>query len=65
MRCSKSSSKMEVYSDTALPQKTKKSQINNPTDHLNELEKEEQKKLKVTRRKVRIKNREEINKLVA
>ena len=56
---------MEVYSDTALPQKTKKSQINNPTDHLNELEKEEQKKPKVTRRKVRIKNREEINKLVA
>ena len=42
MGCSKSSSKREVYSDTILPQKQEKSQINNLNLHLKELEKEEQ-----------------------
>ena len=41
MRCSKSSSKREVYSDTGLPQERKKTQMNNLTYHLKELEKEE------------------------
>ena len=40
MRCSKSSSKREVYSDTVL-QDTKKTQINNLTYHLKELYKED------------------------
>ena len=42
MGCSKSSSKREVYSDTILPQKQEKSQINNLNLHFKELEKEEQ-----------------------
>ena len=42
MGCSKSSSKREVYSNTILPQKQEKSQINNLTLHLKQLEKEEQ-----------------------
>ena len=46
---SKSSSKREVYSDTGLPQE--KSQINNLSLHLKELEKEEQTKPTVRRRK--------------
>ena len=46
---SKSSSKREVYSDTGLPQE--KSQINNLSLHLKELEKEEQTKPTVHRRK--------------
>ena len=51
MGCSKSSSKREVYSYTSLPQDQEKSQINNLTLHLKELEKEEQTKPKVSRRK--------------
>ena len=43
--------------------KKKKSQVNNVTHHLNELEKEEQTKLKVSKRKEIIKIREEINKI--
>ena len=61
MRCSKSSSKAEVYSNTGLPQET--SQIKNLTYHLKELAKEEQTKHKVSRRKEIIKIREEINKI--
>ena len=61
MRCSKSSSKREVYSNTILPQEQEKSQINNLTLHLKELEKEEQTKPKVSRRKESIKIRAEIN----
>ena len=59
MGCSKSSSKREVYSNTILLQET--SQINNLTLHLKQLEKEEQKNLKVSRRKEIIKIRSEIN----
>ena len=40
MGFSKSSSKREVYSNTILPQETH--QIDNPTVHIKQLEKEEQ-----------------------
>ena len=43
--------------------KGEKSQLNNLTHHLNELEKEEQTKSKVSRRKEIIKIKEEINKI--
>ena len=60
MGCSKSRSKREVYNNTSLPQETT-SQINNLTLHLQELEKEEQKNPKASRRKEIIKIRSEIN----
>ena len=63
MGYSKSSSKREVYSNTSLPQKQEKSHINNLTLHLKELEKEEQTKPKVSRRKEIIKIRAEINEI--
>ena len=59
--CSKSSSKKEVYSNTILPQE--KFEIDNLTSHLKQLEKEEQTKPKVSRRKQIIKIREEINEM--
>ena len=59
MGCSKSSSKREVYSYTSLSQET--SQVNNLTLHLKELEKEEQKKPKVSKGKEVIKIRSERN----
>ena len=62
MGCSKSSSKRKVHSDTGLPWKQEKSQIKNLTHHLKELEKEEQTKLKVSRRKGIIKISGERNK---
>ena len=58
MGCNKSSSKREIYSNTI--KKQEKSQINNLTLHLKELEKEEQTKPKVSRRKEIIKIRAEI-----
>ena len=62
MGCSKSSSKREVYSNTTLPQETRKIS-NNLNLHLKQLEKGEQKqkKTKVSRRKEIIKIRSEIN----
>ena len=64
MGCSKSSSKREFYSNTILPQETRKiSQITNLTLHLKQLEKEEQKIPKVSRRKDIIKIRSEINEI--
>ena len=57
----KSSSKGQVYSSTVSLQEKRKSQINNPTLHLKQLEKEEQTKLKVSRRKEIIKVRAETN----
>ena len=57
LRCNKSSSKRKVYVNTILPQETRKSQINNLTLHLKQLEKEEQTKPKVSRRKEIIKIR--------
>ena len=62
MGCSKSSSKREVYSNTVLPQET--SLINNLTLHLKQLEKEEPKKPKGSRRKEIIKIRSEIHEKV-
>ena len=63
MGYSKSSSKMEVYSYKILLQETRKSQINNLTLHLKQLEKEDQTKPKVGRRKEIIKIRAEINEI--
>ena len=51
MGCSKSSSKREVYSNSISIQETRKSQKNNLTLHLKQLEKEEQRKPKVSRGK--------------
>ena len=59
----KSISKREVYSNTILPQETKISQISNLSLHLKQLEKEEQTKLKVSRRKEIIKIRAEKNEI--
>ena len=56
MRCTKSGTKREVYSNTGLPQETRKIS-NTLTLHLEELEKEEQTKPKVSRRKEIIKSR--------
>ena len=61
MGCSKNSSKREVYSNTILPPETRNISINNLTLHLKQLEKEEQKNPKVSRRKEIIKIRSEIN----
>ena len=66
MGCLKSSSYRKVHSNTAVlkkKKKKKKSHINNLTYHLKKLEKEEQTKPKVSRRKELIKIREEINKI--
>ena len=63
MGCYKSSAQRETYSNTDLPQKEEKCQIDNLTHHLNELETEEQKRPKVSRRKEIIKIKEEINKI--
>ena len=63
MGCCKSSSKREFPSIQAFLKKEEKFQINNLTYHLKELEKEEQTKRKVSRRKEIIKIREEINKI--
>ena len=58
MGCSKSSSKREVYSNTILPQETKKHQIDNLTLYLKQLEKGEQKNSKISRRKEIIKSKQ-------
>ena len=62
MGCYKSSSKREVYSDTIVPQETRKHKRDNLTLHL-KLEKEQQqhKKTQITRRKEIIKVQAEIN----
>ena len=51
MGCSKSSPKRKVYSNTVLPQETRKHQIDNLTLYLKQLEKEEPKITKISRRK--------------
>ena len=58
---SKSSSKREVYSNTVLPKETRKNRIDNLTLHLKQLEKEEQKTIRISRRKEITKIREEIS----
>ena len=50
----KSSAKGKVHSNTGIPQKQEKSQINNLTLHLKQLEKEEMKNPRVSRRKVKL-----------
>ena len=62
MGCSKSSAKREVYSNSILPQETRKIS-NNLTLHLKQLEKEEQRKPKVSRTKEIIKIKAEINEI--
>ena len=57
----KNHAKGKVHSDTGLPQEIRKSQINNLTLHLKQLEKEEMKNPRVTRRKEILKIRAEIN----
>ena len=59
MGCSKSSSKREVYSNTILPQEIHG--LENLTLHLKQLEKEVQKKKKISRRKEILKFQAEIN----
>ena len=54
MGYSKSSSKREVYSNTILPQETRKTS-NNLTFHLKQLEKEEEQQQKISTRKEMIK----------
>ena len=54
----KSSAKGKVHSNTGIPQET--SQINNLTLHLRQLEREEMKNPRVSRRKEILKIREEI-----
>ena len=57
----KSSAKGKVHSITGLPRETEKSQINNLTLHLKQLEKEEMKNPRVSRRKEILKIKAEIN----
>ena len=59
MEFSKSSTKGKVHSNTGLPQETRKK--SNKYLHLKQLEKEEMKNPRVSRRKEIIKNRAEIN----
>ena len=57
----KSSAKGKIHSITGLPQETRKKSINNLTVHLKQLEKEEMKNPRVSRRKEILKIRAEIN----
>ena len=57
----KSSAKGKVHSNTGIPQERRKSQINNLTLHLKQLEKEEMKNPRVSRRKEILKIRAERN----
>ena len=61
MGFSKSSAKGKVHNNTGLPQKQERNQINNLTLHLKQLEKEEMKHPKVSRRKEITEIRAEIN----
>ena len=57
----KGSAKRKVHSNKSLPQETRKSQINNLTIHLKQLEKEELKIPRVSRRNGILKIMAEIN----
>ena len=57
----KSSAKGKVRSNTGIPQETRKSQVNNQALHLKQLEKEEMKNPRVSRRKEILKIKAEIN----
>lgn len=65
MRDSKHSSMREVHGNKTYPRIQEKSQINNLNLHRKELEKEEQTKLKGSRRKEIIKVRAGINEIEA
>ena len=58
---SKGSPEREVYSDTGLPKKNKKDQLNNLTIHLQELEEQRQRQPRASRRKEKTKIRAELN----
>ena len=62
MGCSKSHSKKKVYSNTNPPEETRKSSNKKAILHLKQLEREEQTRPKVNRRKEIIKIRAEIKK---
>ena len=57
----KSSAKGKLHSNTGLPQETRKGQVNNLTLYLKQVEKEEMKNPRVSRRKEILKIRAEIN----
>ena len=57
----KSSAKRKVHSNTGIPQETRKSQINNLTLQLKQLEKEEMENPRISRKKEILKIRAEIN----
>ena len=59
----KGSPERKIYRDTAFLKKQERSQIHNPTLHLKELEKEQQRKPKPRRRREIIKIRAEINEI--
>ena len=59
--CNKSSSKREVYTNTILPQETRKHWIDNLTLHLKQLEQEQEQQNKISRRKEIIKIQTETN----
>ena len=61
MGLSKRSAKGKVHSNTSLPQETREKSINNLTLHLKQLEKEEMKNPRVSRRKEITKIRAEKN----
>ena len=61
MGFSKSSAKGTVHSNISLPQEQEKNQRNNLTLYIKQLEKEEMKNPRVSRRKEIIKIRAEIN----
>ena len=61
MGLSKSSAKGKVHSNTSLTSRNEKNQINNLTLHLKQLEKEEMKNSRVSRRKGIIKIRAEVS----
>ena len=61
MGCNKNSSKGKFIAIQSYLKKQEKSQINNQNLHLKQLEKQEQKPPKVSRRKEIIKIRSEIN----
>ena len=61
MRCSKSTSKRDVYSNIILPQETRKTLNRHLILYLKQLEKEEPKNPKINRRKEIIKKQPEIN----
>ena len=56
----KSNAKGKVHGNTGIPQETRKKSINNPTLYLKQLEKEEMKRPRVSRKEI-IKIRAEIN----